>query len=121
MISTLASRARLAIAVFAAMAALAGSALAASSGDSEDRHVRIINETDRTIVHFYASNVSVDSWEEDILGADVLKPGQDVMINIDDGTGHCKYDFKAVFEDGKFLVKRNINVCEITSFRYTED
>src|SRR5579885_3484407 len=115
------ARARLAIAAFATTLTLAGSALAAGSGDNQDRHVRVINETERTMVHFYASNVSVDSWEEDILGSDVLKPGQDVMINIDDGTGHCKYDFKAVFSDGKELVKRNVNVCEITSFRYTED
>ena len=91
-----------------------------AASDRQDRHVRIINETDHTMVRFYASNIAVDSWQEDILGDDVLKPGQDVNINIDDGTGHCKYDFKAVFDNGQSLVKRNVNVCEITSYRYTE-
>ena len=116
LVSTLKVRAGL---FFAAVAA--ASLLGASGANAaEDRHVRIINETDHTMVRFYASNTSVDSWQEDILGQDVLKPGQDVNINIDDGTGHCKFDFKAVFDNGQSLVKHNINVCEITSYRYTE-
>ena len=94
--------------------------LATGAQAAQDRHVRIINETGHAMVHFYASNVSSDSWEEDILGEDVLRPGQDVNVNIDDGTGHCKYDFKAVFDDGDALVRRNINVCQISSYRYTE-
>ena len=106
---------------FVAAALLAASLLTSSGANAaEDRHVRIINETDHTMVRFYASNTAADSWQEDILGDDVLKPGSDVNINIDDGTGHCKYDFKAVFDNGSSLVKHNINVCEITSYRYTE-
>ncbi|HWA63003.1 MAG TPA: hypothetical protein VG939_16605 [Caulobacteraceae bacterium] len=101
--------------------AAASTLVGASATAGEDRHVRIINETSHTMVRFYASNVSRDSWEEDILGRDVLKPGQDVNINIDDGSGHCKYDFKAVFDDGDSLVRHNIDVCKITSYRYSED
>ena len=97
-------------------------ALAATAAHAaEDRHVRIINETQHSMVHFYASNVSVDSWQEDILGEDVLPAGGDVVIDIDDGTGHCEYDFKAVFDDGEVLIRRRINVCEITSYRYSQD
>ncbi len=118
-LANLGAPARLTIAALAGVTALA--VLPARAADNEDRHVRIINETNHTMLHFYASNVSVDSWQEDILGQDVLKPGQDVMINIDDGTGHCKYDFKAVFDDGEALVRRNLNVCELRSYRYTED
>ena len=104
-------------------AAAAATALALSTGvasAAEDRHVRIINETRHTMVHFYASNTSRTTWEEDILGRRVLKPGQDVNINIDDGTGHCKFDFKAVFDDGDELVRNNIDVCRISSYRYSE-
>jgi hypothetical protein len=42
-----------------------------------------------------------------------------VTININDGTGACKFDFKAVFEDGKSLEKGNVDVCSISSFTYT--
>jgi hypothetical protein len=42
------------------------------------------------------------------------------MINFDDGTGYCKFDFKAEFSDGDEVVKNGIDVCEISSFRFTE-
>lgn len=115
-IASLKVRAGLLLAATTAIAFLAGTSALAG----EDRHVRIINETDHTMVHFYASNTAINSWQEDILGDDVVKPGDDVNINVDDGTGHCKFDFKAVFDDGEALIKHNINVCEISSYRYTE-
>ena len=86
----------------------------------EDRRVRIINETSHTIVRFFGSNAGTTDWEEDILGDDVLAPGQSVVINFDDGTGYCKFDFKAEFSDGDEVVKSGIDVCEISSFRFTE-
>ena len=102
-------------------AAMATAALmSASASHAEDRHVRIINETGHTMVSFYASNTATNSWQEDILGRETLPAGDDVEINIDDGTGHCLYDFKAVFDDGETLIKHNINVCETSSYRYTE-
>ena len=61
----------------------------------------------------YGSNVGSDSWEEDILGSDVLESGTSVNVNFDDGTGYCKYDLKAVFEDGDSVIKRGINVCTV--------
>lgn len=92
--------------------------LSAVSADALDRHVRIINNTNFTIVRFYGSNKGSDSWEEDILGSDVLSPYSSVNINFDDGTGYCKFDFKAVFNDGDVLIKKNINICKIGSFTY---
>ena len=86
--------------------------------DDQDRHVKIVNDTDFTITHFYASNVAVTDWQEDILGQAVLKPGDTVNINIDDGSGHCKYDFKAVFDDGTSTIKNNVDVCHVGTFRF---
>jgi hypothetical protein len=57
--------------------------------------------------------------EEDILGVDVLANGDTVEVNIDDGTGKCRFDFKAVFQSGAELVRNNINVCQISTFTYT--
>jgi hypothetical protein len=116
MTPTFATRARKLVLLAAGLCALiAGPALA------EDRHVKLINETDHTIVQFYASNVGQNDWEEDILGSDMLKPGGAVTVNIDDGTGYCKYDFKAVFSDGDVLVRHGIDVCETSVYRYTGD
>jgi hypothetical protein len=85
-----------------------------------DRHVKIINETTFDIVEFYGSQVNAKTWEEDILGKDILRAGQSVDVNFDDGTGYCMFDFRAVFKDGDELVRKNINVCEIGTYRYHE-
>ncbi|GAB3730003.1 hypothetical protein GCM10028794_04910 [Silanimonas algicola] len=106
-------------AILLTVLALVGLASGTASAQ-EDRRVRIINETSHTIVRFYGSNAGTTDWEEDILGDDVLAPGQSVMINFDDGTGYCKFDFKAEFDDGDEVVKHGIDVCEISSFRFTE-
>lgn len=83
-----------------------------------DRRVQIINNTGYTIVEFYGSNTGSNSWEEDILGQDVLPSGNSVVINFDDASGYCKFDFRAVFEDGDVLEKGGVNICEISTFTY---
>jgi hypothetical protein len=88
--------------------------------EAQDRRVTIVNETRFDIVEFYGSNVDAKTWEEDILGSDVLPAGSSVVINFDDGTGYCLFDFRAVFEDGDVLEEQNVDVCEISTFRYHE-
>lgn len=100
-----------------AVAAVMFAGLAAPAS-ALDRNVRIINQTGYTIVEFYGSNKGSDSWEEDILGADVLPSGSSVVINFDDGTGYCVFDFRAIFSDGDVLEKFGINVCEVGEFTY---
>ena len=95
-------------------------ALTNSAAMALDRKVQINNQTSYTIVEFYASNTGTSDWQEDILGSDVLPSGSSVMINIDDGTGYCKYDFLAVFDDGDELVSADNKVCELATFDFTE-
>lgn len=85
-----------------------------------DRRVRINNQTSFDIIEFYASNTGTNSWEEDILGSDILPAGHSVMINIDDGTGYCRFDFLAVFNDGDQVTSADNNVCELAEFNFTE-
>ncbi len=94
------------------------SALAADPAAAADRRVRIVNNTGFTMVEFYGSNKGSQSWEEDILGADVLEDGQSVVVNFDDATGYCKFDFRAVFNDGEEVVEAGVNVCEIGTFTF---
>ena len=83
-----------------------------------NRHVRIHNNTSTTMEKFYASNVGASNYEEDILGSDVIASGDAWNINIDDGTGYCKYDFLAVFDDGSQAKKDNVNVCKVGDFYF---
>lgn len=100
--------------------AMAAIFAASSASAQDDRRVKIINETDYVVVAFYGSNAGSQDWEEDILGQDVLRPGQSVVINFDDGSGYCKFDFLAKFEDGDQVEKRGIDVCKTSVFRLTE-
>lgn len=84
----------------------------------QDRRVNIVNRTGVTIQEFYASSVGQNSWQEDILGSSVLPSGRSVVINIDDGTGYCQYDLKAVFADGDEVVKYRVNVCEVSEVTF---
>ena len=85
---------------------------------SLDRRVTIVNNTGFTIVRFYGSNKGSKSWEEDILGDQVLPSGSSVVVNFDDATGYCVFDFRAEFEDGDVLERSGVNVCEIGTFTY---
>lgn len=101
----------------AAFAAVAAATLA-TPALALDRRVTIVNNTGFTLTEFYGSNKGTNDWQEDILGSDVLPSGSQVSINFHDGSGYCKFDFKAVFEDGDVLVRENVNVCEIGTFTY---
>lgn len=105
-----------------AAASLAACAIAATAGAAAalDRTVTVINETTYAIVNFYASNVGADDWQEDILGADIIYPGEAWDINFDDGTGYCMFDFLAIFDDGEELVHERVNICEISTYRFYE-
>ncbi|MDR7035749.1 MULTISPECIES: hypothetical protein [Methylobacterium] len=93
--------------------------LAGEAATAANRHVDIVNRTGMAMKHFYASTTGTNEWEEDILGRDVIDDGETFDINIDDGSGACRYDFKAVFENGASLVRNNVNVCQISTFTYT--
>jgi hypothetical protein len=83
----------------------------------QNREVVLVNNSSSKICRFHASNTNRDKWEEDILGDRVLRPGQKMRINIDDGTGSCWFDFKTVLCDGTSIVRESINVCK--TGRYT--
>ncbi len=104
--------------VFIALTGAALGAALALPASALDRRVRIVNNTGYTMVEFYGSNKGTDSWEEDILGYDVLPSGRSVVIDFDDGTGYCIFDFKAVFEDGDEVTSFGKNVCELGTFTY---
>jgi hypothetical protein len=95
---------------------LAGVVLAPDTATAQDRRVKVINATNITMNSFFASNVNRKSWEEDILGNSVIGPGQSMMVNINDGTGACMFDFRAVMADGRKVESYGMNVCQITSW-----
>ena len=106
----------------AALAAVAGAALLVgqASADTYDRRIVLVNNSSQVITHFYASNVGANDWQEDILGRSTLRPGQQARINLNDGTGYCRFDFRTVTQSGEEIVRRGVNVCAVSSYTLTD-
>ena len=95
-------------------AALPGSAAAL------DRRVRIVNDSSHDIVAFHASYLGARDWRENMLGEEVLSPGRSIVLNFDDGSGYCRFGFRATFGDGVELRRDRVNICDVGTFRYTD-
>jgi hypothetical protein len=105
---------------FLATAAL-GLALVAPVAAAQTASVsfELTNRTGHTLTHIYISLPSSDSWEEDILGDQVVRNGETVEISVDDGLEACEYDILYDFSDGESLVEESVDLCAIDGEAYT--
>jgi hypothetical protein len=85
------------------------------SAYAEDLVFMLTNNTGVDLVEFYASPSDVGSWEETILGADVLASGESIRITIADGRAQCDYDLRMTFDDGDEL-EDTTDLCETGSY-----
>ncbi|MCP5038124.1 MAG: hypothetical protein GY945_11040 [Rhodobacteraceae bacterium] len=95
---------------------LLSACMEAPTSGGQNRMVTIGNYTGVTMTHFHASNTSRSDWEEDIFGNSVLRSGNTVNVNIDDGSGACMFDLRARFADGDVVIRNNFNVCRESSW-----
>jgi hypothetical protein len=91
----------------------------AQSKDGENRWVVVVNERSTDMMRLYASRTTTGDWEENILTRPI-PAGASVRINFDDGTGACRFDFRAVFRDNQSVHMWSINVCEESYWRTTD-
>jgi len=98
-----------------ALFVLAASTVAAQA---QNRWVTVENVTGVTMREFYASNRDQRTWGNDWFGPSfMLSSGRSIDFNIDDGSGYCIYDLKAVFVDGDEVTSMGFNVCELGTWR----
>jgi hypothetical protein len=91
-------------------------------GESEDRVVKVINETSAPIYHLYISNVDQGRWGPDQLGIlQTIDSDHYRVFDMDDGSGHCLFDIQAVLSDGRKATTRNFNVCTQSTWTVVED
>ena len=107
----------------AAAGALAGiTCFAFSAQAADDLVFTLKNATNSVITEFYASPSGVDEWEEDILGRDVLNPGESVRVTVADGRRACKYDMRFEFTEDSDLdtTTDTQDFCEMDSYTLHE-
>lgn len=96
-------------------AALAAAALLAAPALAQDVTYTLDNQTGLTLMEFYTSPASSGEWGPDILGSEVVGPGEAGTVTIGDGSAECVYDFRSVFEDGSELVEQH-DICSLESY-----
>lgn len=90
-----------------ALALLGLSAIATAA----DFYVDITNRTGYVIRYMYVSPAKSESWEEDVLGRDVLMNGKTQRVNLR-GYKSPIFDIKLVDEDGDSYTFWNIDVSK---------
>ncbi|HYD98578.1 MAG TPA: hypothetical protein VEH84_04285 [Alphaproteobacteria bacterium] len=99
----------------ARLAAIALFALPAAA-QAEDLVFRLNNSSDLVLTELYVSPSEQTSWGEDILGRDVLSPGEAGDVTIADGESTCVYDIRFVGEGGATLEEEEIDLCQLREY-----
>lgn len=79
-----------------------------------DQDFDIVNKTGYPIKHLYVSEGNSNSWDEDVLGRDVLDDGESFELSFAKGEKTCKWDMKVVYDDDEASVWKNLNLCKIS-------
>ncbi|RYD51665.1 MAG: argininosuccinate lyase [Sphingomonadales bacterium] len=82
---------------------------------ASDEVLHLNNRTGYTISEIYIAPTSTDNWEEDIMGDDALAPNTSVNVDFSRSEDTCKWDLKAVYDDGTNAVWKNIDLCKIST------
>lgn len=113
--------AALAVLASVALAGFAAAPALADYSDCTNRTLYVVNHSSHTIQSVISSNRDSNNWSGDHLGSYVLDPGEEMMIDVDDGTGYHIYDLIA-YTDDDYEADVRLNACtESQWFVYDED
>lgn len=79
-----------------------------------DQDFTLHNDTGITIKELYVSPHSVNDWEENVLGKDSLKDGEEQDITFSPKEKAEEWDLKIVDAHGEGIVWENLKLTEIT-------
>lgn len=100
--------------------ALPLSVMTAKSVLAESLGFDITNDTATNITKFYTNPTGIEDWGEDILGIDILRPGESASITIRNSQNVCTYDIKAVFDNGEEVIKYKVDLCTVENYTFYE-
>jgi len=103
--------------VWVAAALAAGFAIAPAY--AQELAFTLDNESSGDITELYISTLNSNSWEEDVLGQDVLSAGQQATVTLTNTDGRCEFDMRLVYDDGSVTDERQINLCNLEDETYT--
>ena len=88
-----------------------GCALLAAPVYSGTQDFKLVNQTGSEVYSLYISESNNESWEEDVLGLDVLPEGASIVIGFS-GRSACLWDMMVTDEEDDSLTFEGINLCQ---------
>jgi hypothetical protein len=104
----------LAAAAALAMAVVPLAAVYAQSNDGFNRMVRVENRSNTVNITSVLMENPNGQVFRPLAAGSVISPGYNRILNFDDGQGHCYYNIRADFANGRVAYQRNVNVCQAT-------
>ena len=71
----------------------------------------VVNNGGAAIWYIFVSPNYSDSWETDVLGSDVLAPGNTLDITLSGYDGHCFFDVRVGDANGYYLEYYDVDAC----------
>ena len=81
----------------------------------------VVNKTGYVIEQLHVAPSRQQSWEEDVLGEDVLVDGDRTEIVFDRSEDTCMWDIKVTYDDGEVAAWQGINLCKVSVVSLTYD
>lgn len=94
--------------------AVAAAVLATPVFAQSTETLRVNNRSGMTLYSLHASPTTNSSWENDLLGNNVLNSGRYIDVTIRNVT-NCNYDVRLEFTNGQVLTDR-VNVCSVGTY-----
>lgn len=74
----------------------------------------IVNKTGYPLKHIYVSESNSNSWDEDVLGRDILNDGESFELSFAKAETTCKWDMKVAYDDGETATWQGLDLCQIS-------
>ena len=103
---------------FAVGCALSAISLSSPVAASPQRRVldfTLVNATPVVIMELYVSPAAADQWGADVLGQEIVPPGEQREIAFSRNETTCLWDIKIVDEDNKKRQWARFNLCEASA------
>ena len=82
---------------------------------AQDIAYTLTNDSSMTLVQFFTSSASDPEWGDDILGDQVVAPGESGTVTLTGTDGECVFDIMMVMEDGAEVTDQ-VDACAMASY-----
>jgi len=89
-------------------------AIVPASAFAGQQDFTIVNKTGYTFKNIHVSEANNNSWDEDVLGRDVLENGESLDVSFGKSEKTCIWDMKVTYDDGETAVWEDLNLCKIS-------